>query len=305
MIEYQDIENPVLEKSNMGGAWQNVYYAPKKDFAELAEVPDEDGDRDYNTMNFLSVGQDRLKPGKRLYTAYSTLEKVSLEAEPQGEYDSMSYKIVLKMFTPGLTSTALAMLKIPNQDWIFYVRTGKQMFRVGGNQFAAKKAPEGRVGTGETTGSAKGSELVFHTYEDGYAPEVVDIDAILAMRNSVDVALTLAFNPLHAAVAVAVATDPTITFAVPVINADTLQAFTNQEIESIIQLYSLDMDGNKVSDKPFTAAIVNEVVTITPNVDFALSTMYQLKFDATKVLSSANKGRINGSNYIRFTTTNV
>ena len=94
MIEYQDIENPVLEKSNMGGAWQNVYYAPKKDFAELAEVPDEDGDRDYNTMNFLSVGQDRLKPGKRLYTAYSTLEKVSLEAEQQGEYDSMSYKIV-------------------------------------------------------------------------------------------------------------------------------------------------------------------------------------------------------------------
>jgi hypothetical protein len=302
MIEYQDIENSVLEKSNMGGAWQDVYFAPAADFATFASTPSEDGDRTFAGMNMLSVGADSLKPGKKLFKAYNTLEKVSLDAEAQGEVDGMSYKIVLKMFTPGLTSTALAMLKIPNQNWIFYVRSGNQMFRVGGPMFAAKKAPAGKVGTGEKTSSAKGVEMEFNTYEDGFAPEVVDIDAILAMTNAVDANLTVVYSPAHGASTVLVDATPTITFAEAVVNADTLLAFTSQQAETICTLNSLDVDGEVVAAKPFTGVIAGNVITITPTTDFAAATMYELKIDATKVLSSDTKGRMNAAAYVRFTT---
>jgi len=305
MIEYQDINNTVQEKGNMGGAWQDVLYAPQDDFLEFAKRPPESGDRNFATMNLLNVGQDRLKPGKKLYKVYNTIEKVSLVAPRQGEVDGISHKPTLSLFNPGLTSEALAMLLIPNQNWIFYVRSGEQMFRVGGEQFAAKLAAEGEVGTGTETASLKGNNMVFWTYDVGFPPEVVDIDAILAMRNAVDEALTVAWNPAHAATAVAVDIDPAITFAVSVINADTMLPFTSQQIEDIITFKSLDVDGNEVADKAFTAAIVGETVTITPNTDLALSTLYEIKIDATKVLSSANKGRINGSNYVRFTTVDV
>lgn len=301
-VEYQDIDNPVLEKSNMGGAWQEVLMGLQSDFAEFATVPAEDSTRDFDGMNMLSVGEDRLKPGKRLYSIYNTLEKVSLMAEPQGEYDGMSHKIVLKLYTPGLTSKALALLKIPNQNFIFYVRTGDQMFRVGGPRYAAKKAPEGSVGTGDKTGSPKGNEMVFHTYEDGFAPEVVNINNVLAMVNAIDEDLTATFSPAHAAVTVAVDANVTITMSEAVVNADTLAAFTNQEVEEILTLESLDVDGNVVAAKPFAGSISGNVITLNPTTDFAAATIYQVKFDATKILSSAAKGRVNGANYARFTT---
>lgn len=302
MIEYNDIENKVLEIGNMGGAWENVYAAPKADFAEFASRPPEDGNRSASTMNKLIIGQDKLKPGKRLITMYNTLEKVSLKGTKQGGFDGISHKIDLALFNPGLTAEGLAILLTPNQNWIFYVRTGNQMFRVGGPQFAAKMAPEGEVGTGEATGDLKGNGMVFTTYDVGFAPEVVDIDAILAMTKAVDENLTVVFAPAHGAVGAPLATDPTIVFAIPVINADTMQAFTSQQIESIISFKQLDVDGNEVADKPFTAAIVGETVTITPNTDLAANTIYEIRFDASKVLSAAGQGRVNGSNYIRFTS---
>ncbi|MDF1546405.1 MAG: Ig-like domain-containing protein [Bacteroidales bacterium] len=302
MIEYQDITNTVKEKGNMGGAWEDVYFAPKDDFAEFATRPPESGDREFTTMNKLIIGQDRLKPGKKLYKAYNTLEKVSLTAPRQGEIDGISHKPTLELFNPGLTSEALAMLLIPNQSWIFYVRTGEQMFRVGGEQFAAKLSAEGEVGTGKTTADLKGNSMIFTTYDVGFPPEVVDIDAILAMRNAVDEGLTVVYAPAHGDTLVLVDADPTITFGEAVVNADTLAAFTNQEIEAIITLKSLDVDGNEVANKPFTAAILGNVVTITPTSNFAAATIYQVKFDATKVLSADAKGRVNGSNYAKFTT---
>lgn len=302
MIEYQDIENTVIEKGNMGGAWENVYFAPKSDFSEFATRPPESGNRSFPTMNKLTVGQDRLKPGKKLFTAYSTMEKVSLKGQRQGEVDGMSHKNVLNLFNPGLTSEALGLLLIPNQNWIFYVRTGEQMFRVGGEQFAAKLAAEGEVGTGDTTASLKGNAMTFQTYDVGFCPEVVDIAAILAMRNAIDDGLTVAFVPSHGAVNVLIDANPTVTFAEAVVNSDTLLAFTNQEIQAALTLEQLDVDGNKVADKAFTAVIAGNVVTVTPTSDFIASTLYKLKFDASKVLSADAKGRVNGSNYVIFVT---
>ncbi len=302
MIEYQNVENQVREKGNMGGINDNVYFAPKSDFAEFAKKPPHTENRQFSTMSKLIVGTDRLKPGKKLYKLYTTLEKGGLTADRQGEMDGVSHKINLKLFNPGLTSEGLAMIELPNQDWIFYVKTGDQMFRLGGGSFAAKLAAEGTVGTGDSTASAKGNELTFTSYEDGFAGEVVDIAAIDAMLNAVDEGLTVAYVPAHGATSVLLDVAPVITFGEAVINADTMQAFTNQEIEAITTLESLDIDGNVVAAKPFTAAIVGNIITATPTSDFNAATMYQLKIDATKILSADNQGRINASNYVKFTT---
>lgn len=303
MIEYQDINNAVLEKGNMGGIWENVYFAPKSDFAELATKPPASDNRNFATMNKLSVGQDRLMPGKRLLKLYSTLEKGGLTADRQGEMDGVSHKINLKLLNPGLTSEGLAILEIPNQDWIFFVKTDEQMFRLGSEKFAARLAAEGTVGTGDTTASLKGNELTFSSYDNGFAGEVIDIAAIEAMLNPVDEGLTVAYVPAHAATGVLLDVDPTITFGEAVVNDDTLAAFTNQEIEAATTLESLDVDGNVVAAKPFTGAISGNVVTLSPTSNFSAATMYQLKIDASKVLSADTQGRMNGSNYVRFTTT--
>lgn len=302
MIEYQNIENTVREKGNPGGIWDNVYFAPKSDFAEFATKPPHTEDRVFATMSKLIVGTDRLKPGKKLYKLYTTLEKGGLTAERQGEMDGISHKVSLKLFNPGLTSEGLAIIETPNQDWIFYVRTGEQMFRVGSKAFAAKLAAEGTVGTGDSVASLKGNELTFTTYENGFAGEVVDIAAIEAMLNAVDEDLTVAYVPAHGATGVLLDVAPAITFGEAVVNADTMQAFTNQEIEAITMLEELDIDGNVVAEKPFTAVIAGNVVTATPTSDFNAATMYQLKIDATKILSADNQGRINASNYVKFTT---
>jgi len=302
MIEYQNIENTVREKGNMGGINDYVYFAPKSDFTEFAKKPPHTENRQFSTMSKLVVGTDRLKPGKKLYKLYTTLEKGGLTADRQGEMDGVSHKINLKLFNPGLTSEGLAMIELPNQDWIFYIKSGEQMFRLGGDRFAAKLAAEGTVGTGDSTASAKGNELTFTSYEDGFAGEVVDIAAIDAMLNAVDDGLTVVYLPAHGATGVLLDVAPTITFGETVVNADTLQAFTNQEIEEITTLEELDVDGNVVTEKPFTAVIAGDVVTAAPTSDFSAATMYQLKIDATKVLSADTKGRINGSNYVKFVT---
>jgi len=301
-IEYDDILNPVLEKGNMGGIWEEIYYAPKSHFNSFATKPDEDEDRDYDTMNLLTEGEDTLIAGKKLFRLYGTMEKGSLVAARQGEIDGVSHKISLKIFTPGLEAKSLAMLSIPNQNWIFYVRTGNKMFRVGGDRFAAKLAPEGQVGTGDSTASAKGNEMTFFTYEDGFSPEVVDIDTILAKVNPVDTGLTVVFSPAHGATGVLLDATPTITFGEAIFDALTLAAFTSQSFEDICELYSLDVDGVKVADKAFTAVKASQVVTITPTTDFVTATMYELRFKADRVVSADAQGTINGSNYIRFTT---
>lgn len=302
MINYKKINNTVQEKGNIGGIWQDVFFAPKSDFAEFAERPSEEGDRDFATMNKLMVGQDRLKPGKRLYPLYSTLEKGSLTAPRQGEIDGISHKPTLKLLNPGLTSEALALLLIPNQDWIFYIRTGEQMFRLGGNQFAAKLAPEGEVGTGDATASLKGNEMIFYTYDVGFAPEVVDINSILAMVNPVDEGLTVVYTPAHGTTGVLVDATPTIAFGEAVINADTLSAFTNQELDNIIKLRELDVDGNVVGEVAFTAVMAANTITVTPSGNLNAATVYELWFDSSKVLSADSKGRVNGAYYMRFTT---
>jgi hypothetical protein len=302
MIEYDDILNPVLEKGNMGGIWEDVFFAPKSHFASFAKVPSEDGDRNFATLNKLVDGVDALLPGKKLFKLYGTMEKGSLVAARQGEIDGVSHKISLKIFTPGLESQSLAMLALPNQNWIFYVRTGKKMFRMGGDMFAAKLAADGEVGTGDSTASAKGNSMTFFTYENGYCPEVVDIDAILAKVNVADAGLTVAFVPAHGAVGVLVDATPTITFGEAILDANTMAAFTSQSFQDICTLNSLDVDGNVVAAKPFTAVKNNQVVTITPTTDFAANTIYELKFDATRVISADAQGAISGRNSVRFTT---
>lgn len=301
-IEYIDIPNTVQEKGNMGGISQQIYFAPKSDFAELAKKPLESGNRSFGGMNKLSVGTDRMKPGKRLYELYSTLEKGSLVAERQGEWDGVSHKVNLKVYTPGMKAESLDMLMIPNQDWIFYIETGEQMFRLGNSQFAAKLAAEGSVGTGDTTASGRGNEMTFTSYEVGFAGEVVSPDAIKAMVNAVDTGLTVVFLPAHGAVNVLVDANPTITFGEAVVNADTLAAFTSQQFQDILTLNEVDIDGVVGTAKPFTAVIVGNVVTVTPTSDFAAATIYELRFIENQVLSSDVKGRINGSSYVRFTT---
>jgi len=62
------------------------------------------------------------------------------------------------------------------------------------------------------------------------------------------------------------------------------------------------VDGNEVAEVPFTAVIAGNAVTITPNSNLAAATIFELKFDAKKVLSADTQDRVNGSNYVRFVT---
>lgn len=301
-IEYNDIPNTVRETSNMGGLDQMVYFAPWDSFATLADRPSDDGDRNSDTWNLLSVGADTLKPGKRLYKMYNTAEKVELTQAGQGEPDGLSSKINLKLFNPGLTSQALFFKAIPNQDYIFYVKDGAKMYRVGGSRFSAKMAGEGEITSGAKTADVKGVALTFWTYDPYCAPEVVDPSAILAMVHEVDESLTATFSPLHGASGTLVDANVTVTFSEAVVNADTGSAFSNAQAAAICTLNEVDIDGNVVATKPFAGSISGQVITLNPTTDFSAATIYEVKVDATKVLSSAASGRVNGRMSAKFVT---
>ncbi len=302
MFSLNDIKNLVAEKGNMGGIWTEVYAAPSSHFLSLSAKPSEEGDRDMASAGKLSVGSDTLLPGKQLFKIYTTQEKGSLKAARQGEVDGISHKITLSMFNPGLTSAGLGLLEIPNQNWIFFIRTGNQMFRLGNEAFPAKLDADGEVGTGDTSAALKGNSMNFSSYEVGFAGEVIDINRIIAMTTVADSGLTAAFVPAQGATGVLIDAVPTVTFSEAVVNADTLAAFTNTQITDVVSLKKYDVNGNFVSNKPFSAAIVGQVVTVTPTTDFDAASIYELKVDATKVLSADIKGIITGASSARFTT---
>ncbi|MEA1971980.1 MAG: hypothetical protein U9N34_01585 [Candidatus Cloacimonadota bacterium] len=301
-VNYKNIENTIRECGNMGGIATEVYYAPLSFFKSLATKKTCEDDRELEEMNLLSEGVDELLPGKKLSKIYSTMEKGSLNAERQGEADGISHKIVLSLFNPGLNSSSLGILQTPNQDFIFFVKTGNKMFRVGNESFPAKMAAEGEAGTGDATGSAKGNTMSFYSYEDGFAGEVIDISSIQAMLTNIDENLTTLFTPSQNDTEILVSTIPTIVFSKPVINSDTGIAFTDQEITSALTLKKVDVNGDYISDVPFLATILAETATITPDTNFDNSSIFELKFDKSKVLSLDENGRVNGSNFARFIT---
>jgi hypothetical protein len=302
-IDYQDINNTVEECGNIGGIGTEVYYAPKSYFASLAKKPVCSAlERSLPEMNQLSVGTDTLLPGKSLKRIYTTIDKGSLVGARQGETDGVSHKNTLTMYTPGLDSTTLGLLETPNQNWIFYVKTGGQMFRLGTWDRPAKMAAEGEVGTGAAAADARGNTISFYSDETGFVGEVVDQDAIEAMLIGVDTSLTAVFSPAQGDTAVLVDATPTITFSEAVINAATGVAFTPAEWVSAITLKEFDVNGTEIGDVPFTAVQALLVLTITPTADMTAATIHQVKFDATKVVSSAEKKRVNGTNFARFTT---
>jgi len=304
MINYEDILNTVAEKGNMGGISTEIYFAPRADFQTLAEKPSEDDAvRDFDDMNMLSVGSDTLYAGKKLYKIYSTAEKGSLVAARQGEADGISHKVTLSLFTPGLDSKSLSMLMIPNQSWIFYVKTGSKMFRLGNDAFPAKLAGDGEVGTGDATATIKGNQMSFYSYEVGFAGEVVDQAAIVAMLTAIDESLTVTFNPADGDKGEAVGVTPTIVFSEAVKSAVTGNTLTTGELEEYITLKEVDFMGEYVTDIPFSAVIATDTdITITPDSNLGNDKIYEVKFDETKILSSAESGRVNGDNYARFGT---
>lgn len=302
-VKFDDILNTVEKCGNMGGIATEVFFAPASDFKSLASKPDCDEDlRLLPEMNQLSVGKDELLPGKRLYKLYSTMEKGSLQAARQGETDGISHRVNLNLFTPGLEAKSLGMIEVPNMNWIFYVKTGKQMFRVGDSQFPAKLAAEGEVTTGAATADAKGNTMQFYYFDKGSFAEVVDIEAIEAMLTNIDESLTATFTPEQGDTSVLVDATLAISFSEAVINADTLAEPTANELESLISVKSVDINGNYVDDVTFSAAIATNVVNITPDVNFDAATIYEVKFDKSKLISAAEKGRVTGDNFARFIT---
>ncbi len=301
-ITYQDIENTVAECGNMGGINDQVYFAPRSHFKTLADKPSCEGDREFDGMNMLSVGVDELLPGKQLFKLYATMEKGSLKAERQGEIDGISNKINLTVSTPGLTSTALAMLMLANQSWIFYVKTGSQMFRLGNNSYAAKMAPDGEAGTGDTTASAKGNTMTFFSYEEGFAGEVVDIAAIENMLIGVDENAELYFTPANGATNVLVSAN------INLIGSTHLKNSNNEDLgatglEAITTLNKIDIDGNILEEIPFAGTWVFGSVDygLNPLSDLDSGSIYEVKIDKTKFFTHQFKA-FAGPFKIRFIT---
>lgn len=302
-IQVSNILNTIKNQGNMGGISQLVFFALYNDFETLAKVPDPANTNvTFGEANKLSIGSDTLKSGKRLYKLYSTLEKGSLTSERQGEVDGVSHKINLKLFNPGLTSEALGLLRVPNQNFILYVKSGNQMFRVGNEDFPAKLSPEGNVATGDATSAAKGNEMTFFSYDVGPAPEVTDITAIENMLIEIDANLTATFTPNHGATSVATSSTPEIVFSKAVISAATGNAIENTELDSLITFNKLDIDGNVIAEVPFTASITAETITVTPTSAMDATTLYRIKFDETGIVAADTGGRVSNANYAKFTT---
>lgn len=286
MITYQDINNTVAECGNMGGIADQIYYAPRSFFKSLASKPDCETDREFEGMNLLSVGKDELLPGKQLLKLYNTMEKGSLKAERQGEIDGISHKINLTLFTPGLKSKTLAMLMIANQSWIFYVKTGNQMFRVGNARYSAKMAADGEAGTGDATASAKGNTMSFFTYEEGFAGEVVDIAEIENMLVGVDTE-ELIFDPLTGTNNVQIDSINSVAATSSlIVDVATSLPMTLARFKEITKVQKLTFSGDVQETLVFgSTGSVGGPFAIT-HPDYDSSSLYRITVDKTQILTS-------------------
>lgn len=97
-IDYANIAAPVGGEDNMGGTTQVIYYAPIRDFDEIATL-----DPAGTTMaSRVEITDDHtFLTGKCFKTMYVTMDSGQLDTEMQGERDGESWKEKANFFTPG------------------------------------------------------------------------------------------------------------------------------------------------------------------------------------------------------------
>lgn len=140
-VNYVDLGEPDGQENNMGGTQQVIYYAPIRDFLSIKTVaaapttPEEAVDIT-TTHTF--------KTGFCFKKLYCTLDKGTVEIEPQGERDGRSFKVKSKIFYPGAKSDAMGLAALIKNDKLIVVvpLTDGKNIQIGSEALQAEMVPK-------------------------------------------------------------------------------------------------------------------------------------------------------------------
>lgn len=161
-INYTSLASPGGQDNNMGGTKQKIYYAPVRDFLAIQKpiaVPVTLED----TVKIVTA--HTFKTGFCFKEVYCTLDKGSVDLEPQGERDGKSFKQKAKIFYPGSKVEAIAFASnIKNDNLIVIIPLADgTMIQVGSEDFPAQMSPKFTSAT--NSGGIKGWEFEIEAME--------------------------------------------------------------------------------------------------------------------------------------------
>lgn len=155
---------------NMGGIGEKFYWALAADVLTWPTIASLSTATDYTEAGKVT-GNFAMKPGKRFFEGYSTLDTGGLDSKMQGGLDCHSYKNEFSISAPGMKNKLLGFMRATqNENLVFIVPDAELQYRVVGSEQFPAKPEKGEGSSGKVAADSKKADLGFFAYSNGPAP---------------------------------------------------------------------------------------------------------------------------------------
>jgi hypothetical protein len=168
-MDYQNHSGPNGTEDNIGGLTNRIWYAPKSAFAIIQDVKSLSDAAVTDEAEYAEIATAHtFQTGKGFRQLYSTMDKGSVEAAPQGELDGRSFKLHGKGFYPGVDPKILGFFrKAKNDQFIVLCELADgTVWQIGSPRFSAYILPS-KIGSATNSSGIRGTEYEITSMESG------------------------------------------------------------------------------------------------------------------------------------------
>ena len=167
-MNYSDINKVTTD--NMAGIGTTFYWALANDVKIWPTIPTMGNAADFEGLAKLT-GNFIMKPGKRFFSGYSTLDTGELVDTMQGGLDCHSYKNEFSISHPGMKKKLIGFMRATqNENLVFAIKDAEGQIRVVGSEQFPASPDKGTGSTGKGAADSKKADLSFFSYNNGPAP---------------------------------------------------------------------------------------------------------------------------------------
>lgn len=157
---------------NTAGLGQKLWYASIDDIETLPAPVVDDSVATGDLASLVTISDNIImKPGKRFFSMYATIETGGLTSTPQGEFDGKSFVNALEFTHPGSAPQAEGFKQwSKNSSLIWLVQEQDGAIRILGHRAYPAKFVDGTGTTGVKTADLKANMFKFQSVRKGSAP---------------------------------------------------------------------------------------------------------------------------------------
>ncbi len=160
-MDFVDIDKTLPGGGNLGGIAQFIYFGLWRD-VQTWPSPSQSSTTDFGDDFNLST-DIAMKPGKRMYSLYTTEDAAKLDIATIGEEGGKGFQLTLNVYSPGLSTKLMGFINgVKNEDLVLVAPDNNgQMYILGDALRSAKFSTSEGSGTGTTTEGRRGIGLTF------------------------------------------------------------------------------------------------------------------------------------------------